>query len=184
MGEVPSDEQKVEYFEMNTLLYPNPELKKVCEPITKIDDIITKFCKDLLLYCRRQNAAGYSAIQVGFNKQIVVVNDTLRDLKDQPKILINPVITNGSGKSRYKEGCFSLPGIYAFVNRFNTFDLSYMDLNGESKTIHIEDTSNNFYGTVVQHEIDHNNGFLFIDRLNNIEMDKISGKINKMRERI
>jgi len=169
--------------EMSVKLYPEECLRKKCEEITDATNKdIVKFCRDLHLYCRKNQALGLSAPQVGFNKRIIVINENIKEAQGRDTIFINPVISNGSGKSRFKEGCLSLPEIYAYVERYNYIDIDYIDIHGKEKKMTINDVANDLYGTIIQHEIDHLDGVLFIDKLNSFEMEKVYRKINKMRK--
>jgi len=125
-----------------------------------------------------------AAPQVGELKRIVVIRSGFDNIKNYyPKYLVNPIISEEYGKSRYKEGCLSVPGVYAYVNRCNQFLLDYQDLDGTIHHIEITNVQKDFFGTVVMHEIDHLNGIEFIDRLDPIEKNKISKKLNKLRKR-
>ncbi len=127
-------------------------------------------------------AMGLSAPQLGFSKRIVVVNKQVALNLKRPSIFINPVIVNASGESVYKEGCVSLPGIFGNVKRFNTFDVEYQDIEGNKQVEHVEDTSKDVFGTIIQHEAEHLDGGLFIDKLSPYDKDKVIKKINKLRK--
>lgn len=169
---------------METLVFPNPKLKRISTPITVFDSQLSLFAHDLLLHCFKSEGLGMAAPQVGEAIRLVVVNiDHPSIKKEYPSFLVNPQILNPEGVSFYKEGCLSLPGIHARVKRYNSFTLTYQTLEGVEKTLQIEDVSNNLFGTVVQHEVDHLNGLEFIDRLDVFELSKISNKINKRRKK-
>lgn len=179
--------------EMSVRTYPNPILRQKCEVITDFkDEIMRKYCRHLSIFCKRNYAYGMSSPQVGVNKRIIVVNvdsvnmtyvDESGDTKARPYLLINPVITNAFGKSKYKEGCVSIPGVFAWVERYNTFDLEYNDIDGNVCHQTVKDTTNDIFGTIVQHEIEHLDGKLFIDNLSSYEKEKVINKINKLRRR-
>lgn len=175
--------------------YPDPILKRKSVEVTEFDDKLKEFCTDMSVFCRRIGAMGLSAPQVGHSKRVIVLNTDLEDAlfkKENPEtkevtayplVLINPVIRNGSGESVYKEGCVSLPDIFGNVKRLNSFDLDYQTVSGEKKTLRIEDTKTDLFGTIVQHELDHLDGELFIDKLSPYDKDRVIKKINKLRKR-
>ena len=175
------DAYKGQSIEMSIVLYPEPILRQICSPVEEITEEIVKFCHDLHLYAKKSRCLGLSAPQVGYPKRIIVVNEMIQGMSNRPHILINPVISNASGKSKYKEGCLSLPGIYAQVERVGSFDITYKDIEGKEHTERVEDVSKEIFGTVVQHEIDHLNGRLFVDIISAYEKNKVIKKINKLR---
>lgn len=169
---------------MQLLFYPNKQLTKTSEEVKEFNQALTNFAVELLTICQQYNGLGMAAPQVGNLIRLVVVNTELEKIGgDYPSILVNPRLENVSGKSRFKEGCLSVPGIYAWVNRYNTFDVVYQSIDGEEKTFHVKNTQEELFGTVIQHEIDHLNGVEFVDRLNQFEKDKITKKLNKMRKK-
>lgn len=169
---------------METLLYPDKRLTQVSETVEFFTDELEEFATALLDHCKANNGLGMAAPQVGrFIRLIVIDNESERISKPFPQFLVNPVIHNPDGESRYKEGCLSVPGIYAWVKRPACFGLTYQTLLGEKKTIELVDANKHLFGTVIQHEIDHLNGIEFIDRLNSFEKNKIIGQLNKRRKR-
>lgn len=180
--------------EMHIKVYPDPILRQKSIIITDFtEENIKTFCRQLGLFCRKNMALGISAPQVGVSRRIFVINQDIQSkilyenkdtkhLTSRPILFINPVIKNVTGESVYKEGCMSLPGIYGNVKRFNQFDLEYQDIDGNTHIEHVEDTSKDLFGTIVQHEIEHLDGILFIDKLSSYDKDKVIGKINKLRK--
>lgn len=183
--------------------YPNGILRQPCKPIEKIDAEVKNFAQQMLIVCKKYDAYGLAAPQVGHNVNIIVVNSKSCPLVDefgfQPGdssptpvqknykrerhcYLINPVISNvGTKEFKYKEGCLSLPKILAWVSRPSSFDVTFQSLDGKTYTEHISDTSKDIYGIIVQHEVDHLHGVLMIDRVSDFDAAKLSSKINKLR---
>jgi peptide deformylase len=96
--------------------------------------------------------------------------------------LINPIISNvGTKEFKYKEGCLSLPKILAWVSRPSSFDVTFQSIDGKTYIEHITDTSKDIYGIIVQHEVDHLQGKLMIDKMSEFDAIKLSSKINKLR---
>lgn len=177
--------------EMRTIYHPNKLLREKSEPLNKIEDVHKTFARQLLIHCRRQHGLAMAAPQVGLLFRIVVIDTELMDLayktnyvkRDLPQHLFNPVISNLQGKIRYKEGCLSCPGAFAWVERAKSLTLNYQDENGVSKQLDLTCDIGNPYGIVIQHEVEHLDGTLFIDKLNFIEKEKVVKQMNKYREK-
>ncbi len=187
--------ENAETEEMYIRVYPDPILRVKSELVTDFSEENLKvFCRHLALFCKGNKALGLSAPQVGVSRRIFVINQDIqakilyenpltKHLTARPLLFINPVIKNAVDESTYKEGCMSFPGIYGNVKRFNTFDLEYQDVDGNTQIEHVYDASNDLFGTIVQHEIDHLDGVLFIDKLSSYDKDKVIKKINKLRKK-
>lgn len=175
---------KLDFLNSGVKIYQYPEsvLRKKCIQITDFNAEIKKICMDLASFCWNIRAMGLSAPQIGTNKRVLVVNKQIAINLKRPSIFINPVITNQIGESVYKEGCVSLPAIFGNVKRFNTFDVEYQDIDGHKLVEHVEDTRKDVFGTIIQHEVDHLDGILFIDKLSDYDKDKVIKKINKLRK--
>jgi peptide deformylase len=177
--------------EMKLVYHPSKSLREKCQEVTTFTEEIKKFGRQLLIFCRRHGGLGLAAPQVNFPLRIIAVDTDILDhfykteyrKLDYPQVLFNPVITNTSGKIRYKEGCLSVPGAFAWVNRHEKFTLTYQDENGTPKSLEITCSTGNPYGVVIQHEVDHLDGIEFIDNLNFIEKEKVTKMINKLREK-
>lgn len=187
--------ENAEKEEMYVREYPDHILREKSELVTDFTEENLKiFCRHLALFCKGNRALGLSAPQVGVSRRIFVINIDIqskilyenpltKQLTSRPLLFINPVIKNGVNESIYKEGCMSFPDIYGNVKRFNAFDLEYQDIEGNNQIEHVYDTSNDLFGTIVQHEVDHLDGILFIDKLSSYDKDKVIKKINKMRKK-
>jgi peptide deformylase len=177
--------------EMKTLFYPDKVLREKSEPVSDFSDLLKTFARHLLIHCRRHGGLAMAAPQVGLCYRIIVVDTDLLDHAyrtsynklNYPQQMFNPEIINPTGKIRYKEGCLSCPGAYAWVNRYDAFTLKYQTPEGEPKTIDIKCSIGDPFGIVVQHEVDHLNGVLFIDNLDFIEKNKVIKGMNKFREK-
>lgn len=187
------------------VLYPNGTLRIPCKPITNFNEDLKAFCRQLSIICHKTEAYGLSAPQVGKSVNVIAINVDQCPLVDEfgfvpgdcdpnpvqkqykrkrSRILINPVISDVSTETfKYKEGCLSFPGIFGWVTRPSKFTVTFQDENGKTCVEKIEDTSKDIYGIIVQHEIDHLNGVLMIDRMSEFEKNKLIGKINKLRRK-
>lgn len=185
--------------------YPDSILRMACSPIKEVTQEVKSFAQQLLIVCKALEGMGLSAPQVGKTVCIIVVDTKLCPLvqefgydpgdtsptpveksyrRERHPYLINPVISNQSTEmSKYKEGCLSLPGIHGYVNRPIKLDITFQGLDGKTYTEHIEDTTKDIYGIIVQHEVDHLDGKLFIDKMDKYDYDKIINKVNKLRRK-
>jgi len=118
---------------------------------------------------------GLAAIQVGILKRIVVI-DISKEEKKNPLFLVNPeIIYKSKNTSVYEEGCLSLPGQFAEIERPAECHIKYIDYNGKEKKLETK----GLLATCIQHEIDHLNGILFIDYLSKLKKDMIIKKLVK-----
>ena len=160
------------------LLHPDTRLKKVSNPVTKINESIKKFCLDLTETMYEYSGVGLAAPQVGVLKRIVVMDCTDGEEK-KPIILINPeIIWASDEKTIFEEGCLSIPDIREEIKRPSSVRVQFTDINGSSKEKNFKD----LWATCIQHEIDHLNGRLFIDYLGPIKKAFITKKMKKYKK--
>ena len=117
------------------LIEPDPLLRKKCEPLEKVDDDLRKLMNEMLATMYDAPGIGLAAIQVGVLKRVVVI-DLSKDEKKNPLFLINPeIIHKSKNTSIYEEGCLSLPGQFAEIERPAECVLQYIDYNGKKKEL-------------------------------------------------
>jgi len=163
------------------LIEPDPILRKKCEPLEKVDIETKKLMDDMLETMYAAPGIGLAAIQVGILRRLVVIDISKAEEKKNPIFLINPQIIHKSKKtSVYEEGCLSLPGQFAEIERPAECTLKYVDYNGREKELKAE----GLLATCVQHEVDHLNGILFIDYLSKLKKDMIIKKLVKQKKGI
>ena len=163
------------------LIEPDPILRKKCEPLEKVDDDIRKLMQDMLETMYDAPGIGLAAVQIGILKRLIVIDISKDEKKRDPLFLINPVILKSSKKtSTYEEGCLSLPGQFAEIERPAECLLKYIDLSGKEKELKAE----GLLSTCIQHEVDHLNGILFIDYLSKLKKDMIIKKLVKHKKEI
>jgi len=159
------------------ITYPNDQLTQVADKVTEFDDELQQLVVNMIATTLSYDGIGLAAPQVGVNKRIIVVV-----LQDNPLALINPVVMEGKGKVRSKEGCLSVPGYFDDIERFDEITVSYQTTQGETK----ESTGKGLLAIVVQHEIDHLNGKMFLDYLSPFKQkrakDKVIKTIKKLRK--
>jgi peptide deformylase len=141
--------------------YPDPVLRRVTEKVEKIDDSIRKLLRDLEDTMYAAPGVGLAANQIGVPLSVAVVNVLGPERKDGLIVLINPRIIRQEGEESAEEGCLSVPGVWEVVKRAKKVIVETQNLDG--KTIELEGTG--LLGRAYQHEIDHLNGMVFLDRL-------------------
>ncbi len=162
------------------LIEPDPILRKKCQPIEKVSQEERKLMDDMLETMYKAPGIGLAAIQIGILKRLIVI-DISKDEKKNPLFLVNPKITYRSKKtSVYEEGCLSLPGHFAEIERPEECHVDYIDYDGKEKKIE----ANGLLATCIQHEVDHLNGILFIDYLSKLKKDMIIKKLVKHKKEI
>jgi len=163
---------------LEIIKYPDPFLKTKAKPVLRIDEEIKRLISDMIDTMYFAKGIGLAATQVGLNKRIAVLDVPEGENYRKGKNLIaviNPAITAHEGEVKYEEGCLSVPGFTADVKRFATVVVRGLDKNGKDLEINAE----GLLAIALQHEIDHLNGILFIDRLSKIKRDIIKRKIRK-----
>ena len=160
------------------LIEPDPILRKKCSPLEKVDDQTRKLMKDMLETMYKAPGIGLAAIQIGILKRIIVIDISKDEEKKNPLFLINPEITfRSKNTSVYEEGCLSLPGQFAEIERPAEGHLKYLDFDGKIKELKAE----GLLSTCIQHEVDHLNGILFIDYLSKLKKTMIIKKLSKLK---
>ncbi|MBU1170690.1 MAG: peptide deformylase [Proteobacteria bacterium] len=160
------------------ITYPDPLLLKPSETVTEFGDSIQELIEDMAETMFEAPGSGLAAVQVGVNKRIIVVNTT-EDMDDAEKswyALINPEIIEKDGVFvSDNEGCLSVPELRATVRRSSRVVVKALDRMGEPMTIEVD----NFHAVILQHEIDHLNGILFIDHLSVLKRNLYKKKVKK-----
>ena len=157
------------------IIEPDPILRKKCEPLENVDDHVRKLMNDMLETMYKAPGIGLAAIQVGILKRIVVI-DVSKEEKKSPLFLVNPeIIYKSKNTAVYEEGCLSLPGQFAEIERPAECHIEYIDYDGKEKKLETK----GLLATCIQHEIDHLNGILFIDYLSKLKKDMIIKKLVK-----
>jgi peptide deformylase len=161
---------------LKILPYPDPKLRKRSSPVEKINKEIEKLLDDMAETMYRAPGVGLAAPQVGVNLRVIVIDVSPRQ-QDSPGLieLINPVIISSEGGQVSEEGCLSIPGFASKVKRKTTAKVQ--GLNREGKLIEIE--GNGLLARAFQHEIDHIDGILYIERLSRLKRELMKKKVEK-----
>ena len=158
---------------------PDEILKKISDPVEKIGINEKKLIDDLFETMYVSNGIGLAAVQIGILKRILVVDVSAKDEKNQPIVLINPVIKNLSDDtSVYEEGCLSIPETFIEIERPKICEVEYIDEKGSKKNLKCD----GLLSTCIQHEINHLDGKLIIDHLSKLKKDFIIKKISKIKK--
>lgn len=156
---------------------PNPVLREICNPVQKIDARIQALLDDMLETMYASKGIGLAANQIAERDRVLVM-DVSEDQQNnpQPTFMINPEIVWKSEEGRFhREGCLSLPELYAEVERPLAVRVRYLDREGKNREIETD----GLLATCVQHEIDHLNGVLFVDYLSRLKRDMMMKKLEK-----
>jgi len=161
------------------LTAPDPRLKGRAAPVERVDDEIRRLMDDMLETMYLAPGIGLAAPQVGVSKRVIVI-DVARDGEPpNPLKLVNPEILWVSDEDvKYEEGCLSVPDQYAEVARPGDVRIRYLDQQNEIR----EMTASGFLATVIQHEIDHLDGILFIDHLSQLKRNMILRRLSKAKK--
>lgn len=147
---------------MKIVNYPHPALRAKCQPVTALDASVKKIAAEMLELMYRREGLGLAAPQVALDMQLICINFAGDAEKpDQEVVAINPVIVEQKGAVKDREGCLSFPGLYQDIRRAKTVKVQYYDLSGQLK----EMTCSDLAARIWQHEIDHLNGVMFIDKM-------------------
>lgn len=139
-------------------------LRQPAKRVAKVDPIIRQLALAMLQTMYSSDGIGLAAPQVGINKQIIVIDCEPDNPEKPPLVLINPTIKRfGSKLCDAQEGCLSIPGVYLDVTRPEEVEVSYKDENGRPQTL----KADGLLGRAIQHEMDHLNGVMFVDRVQN-----------------
>lgn len=160
--------------------YPHPVLRRKCEKVIKVDDELRVFLDNMLETMYADKGCGLAAPQVGVSKRIVVLDyATEEDEKRKPMFLVNPeIIWKSEETILFCEGCLSLPEQRADVERHEKVRVHFTDYYGKEQEI----LADGLLAIILQHEIDHLDGILYIDRLSRLKRERLLKKLEKYRE--
>ena len=162
------------------LIEPNKILRQKSTPVEKVDTDLQKLMDDMLETMYAAPGIGLAAIQVGVPKRVIVLDISQKDGPKKPMCFVNPEIIEKSNiNSTYEEGCLSVPGQFAEIDRPSKCEVEYLDYDGNKKLL----KANGLLATCIQHEIDHLEGILFIDYLSKLKKSMILKKLSKQKNK-
>ena len=156
---------------LTILEFPDPRLRKTATPVEQVDDALRELIDNMFETMYAAPGIGLAATQVDVHRRFLVA-DVSSD-GNEPHVFINPVILEKDGVQVSEEGCLSVPGYYEEVERANHIRVRYQDRNGNE----IETEMEGLLAVVVQHEIDHLNGKLFVDYLSEAKRSRIRKRL-------
>jgi peptide deformylase len=160
------------------LTEPDPFLRQKSSEVDQVTDETRKLMDDMLETMYDAPGIGLAAIQIGVPKRVIVI-DLSRDEKKNPLYFVNPkIIKKSDTDSTYEEGCLSVPGQFAEVDRPEKCHVSFLDYNGKKQELKAE----GLLATCIQHEMDHLEGILFIDYLSKLKKNLIVKKLSKQKK--
>ena len=159
------------------LKFPDQDLRIKAKPVETFDEELKTLTDDMFETMHSVNGIGLAATQIGVAKQVAVID--ISPEKNEPLVIVNPEIKilDPSKKEDYDEGCLSVPGFFETISRPSDIQLSYQDLYGQKQEIKPE----GLLTKVVQHELDHLNGRLFVDHISELKRRRIRNKIVKQK---
>tara|TARA_Y100000590_G_scaffold469012_1_gene654401 strand:- start:1896 stop:2420 length:525 start_codon:yes stop_codon:yes gene_type:complete len=161
------------------LTEPNKILRTKSLPVEIVDGDLQKLMDDMLETMYAAPGIGLAAIQVGVPKRVIVLDIAKKDEPKNPMYFINPeIIQKSKNESTYEEGCLSVPGQFAEINRPERCHIKYLDYYGQPKELKTE----GMLATCIQHEMDHLEGILFIDYLSKLKKTMIIKKLSKQKK--
>jgi peptide deformylase len=156
------------------LRYPDPRLNTVAKPVQAVDERLRELIERMLATMYDAQGIGLAATQVDVHQRLVVID--VSESRDQPLVLINPVIDWASPETRKgEEGCLSVPGIYDGVERSLAVKVTALDEHGRSRSIDAE----GMLAVCIQHEMDHLMGKVFVEYLSPLKRNRIKSKLIK-----
>ena len=155
------------------LRFPDPRLHKVAAPIATIDDGIRRLAQDMAETMYEAPGIGLAATQVDVHQQLIVIDTS--ETRDALLVLINPEILAREGAQVGEEGCLSVPGIYDKVERAERVTVRYLDLDGQTQTL----SADGLLAVCIQHEMDHQQGKVFVEHLSMLKQMRIKSKLAK-----
>jgi len=161
---------------LEILTYPNPLLRKKAKDVESIDGDILRLIEDMAETMYDAPGTGLAAVQVGVEERIIVYDVSPQDEPADLQVLINPKIVSASGEVLSEnEGCLSVPDYRADVKRAAAVQVEALDRKGDPVSI----ATDGFLAVVLQHEIDHLDGILFIDRISALKREIYRRRIKK-----
>lgn len=163
------------------VVYPDKRLKLISKEIISFDEELHTLLDDMYDTMLSKKGVGLAAIQIGVAKRVLIINlpedesDDAVFSKEETLEIINPIFKSKEGSCKHQEGCLSIPGVYEDIERAEHIVLEYQDRYGEKHAI----DSNDFLAIALQHEIDHLDGKVFIEKLSFMKRKKFEKEWRK-----
>jgi len=176
---------------LEVLTYGHEILREKAEPVKQVNDAVRRLAKDLLATMYRANGVGLATQQIGRREAMFVIDVSPRAGPEEarqppenpgvpmPLVLINPAITELKAEQRAEEGCLSFPEVYVTLTRAAEVVVAFTDLDGRERTAR----ATGLLARVIQHEMDHLNGVLLVDRMSLAQKIAVAGKLKRLKQR-
>ena len=161
--------------QLTILEYPDPRLRTKAQPVAVFDAALQKLIDDMFETMYAAPGIGLAATQVNVHRQLLILD--VSEEKNEPLVLINPRIVASEGSQTYQEGCLSVPGIYADVDRADRIAVEALDRRGQP----LKFEADGLLAVCIQHEMDHLAGKLFVDYLSPLKRELVRKKLEKQR---
>ena len=158
--------------------YGSTVLRRKAVPVTSVDDGVQELIEDLFDTLAEADGVGLAAPQIGVSRRVIVVDISAAEAAQPPLALVNPVVEAGRGTAVAEEGCLSIPEVYGEVPRHTDVDISALDHEGRPFAF----SAGGFFARVLQHEIDHLDGRLFIDHMPPLKRQLLRGALKRIRK--
>lgn len=158
---------------LEVLRFPDERLRTVAAPVEKVDESIQQLVNDMFETMQDENGIGLAASQIDVHKRVVVMD--VSEEQNEPRVFINPEIVEKRGSTISEEGCLSVPGNYAKVDRAEWVKVQALDAEGNA----FELEADGLLAICIQHELDHLKGVLFVDYLSPLKRQRIRKKLEK-----
>lgn len=158
---------------LDVLSFPDERLRTVAKPVTEVNQEIKQLIQDMFETMREEKGVGLAATQVDRHVRVVVMD--VSEEQNEPRVFVNPTIVAKEGSMINEEGCLSVPGNYAKVERAEKVTVEALNENGEAFTLDAE----GLLAICIQHELDHLEGKLFVDYLSPLKRQRIRKKLEK-----
>ena len=162
---------------LSILRYPDPRLHKTAAKVAQVDDKIRQLIKDMAYAMYAAPGVGLAATQVDVHVRIIVID--VSATHDQLKVFVNPELVVASGESDCEEGCLSVPGVYEKVKRAERVTVRALDAEGREFTLEAD----GLLAVCIQHEMDHLEGKVFVDKLSRLKRNRILARLKKQGQR-
>ena len=166
-------------MQLSIVEYPDKKLREKSTKVEKFDKELHNLLDAMYPIMMNTNGIGLAAIQVAHALQVLILNIPDEDGEQPPENLlevINPIVTSKSGETVYQEGCLSVPSFYEDIQRFETITINYQDREGNTNTLEAD----GLLSIAIQHEMDHLEGILFIDKLSYSRRKKFEKEYKRM----
>lgn len=158
------------------LRYPDPRLHHVARPVEQVDDVIRQLINDMAETMYAAPGVGLAATQVDAHVRVIVID--VSETRDQLRVFVNPRVVSATGTTEREEGCLSVPDVYEKVQRAERVTVRALDAQGEPFELEAE----GLLAVCIQHEMDHLEGKVFVEKLSRLKQNRIRARLKK-RER-